>query len=129
MLWAWRRSRAAIVGNAGPENVVVAALDDIDGVDLHVAEMLDRSARRLRPLAERRGVSSRWAAARCAGPAALVRGWGLLALRGIAGQCSRIRRLQRTGKSTGAQCFTPSPMLPVAISVQDALPRSEAWHL
>ena len=45
---------APVVGNPVPENVVVAALDDVDGVDLHIAEMLDRGRRRLRPLAERR---------------------------------------------------------------------------
>jgi hypothetical protein len=45
---------APIGWDPGPENVVVAALDDVDGVDLHIAEMLDRRARRWRPLAERR---------------------------------------------------------------------------
>ena len=44
--------RAAIVGNAAPQNVVVAALDHVDGVDLHIAEMLDRGGGGLRPLAE-----------------------------------------------------------------------------
>ena len=34
--------------------MMVAALDDVDGVDLHIAEMLDRGGRRLRPFAERR---------------------------------------------------------------------------
>jgi hypothetical protein len=34
--------------------VVVAALDDVDGVDLHIAQMFHRSRRRLWPLAERR---------------------------------------------------------------------------
>ena len=34
---------------------MVAALDDVDGVDLHIAEMLDRSRDRLRPVAERLG--------------------------------------------------------------------------
>jgi hypothetical protein len=33
---------------------VVAALDDVDRVDLHVAEVLDRRARSLRAAAERR---------------------------------------------------------------------------
>ena len=32
----------------------MAALDDVDGVDLHVAEVLDGGARRLGPVAERR---------------------------------------------------------------------------
>ena len=45
---------APIFGNAGPENVMVAALDHVDGVDLHIAEMVDRGGGGLRPLAERR---------------------------------------------------------------------------
>ena len=37
--------------------MMVAALDDVDGVDLHIAEMVDRGRRRRRPPAEwRRGV-------------------------------------------------------------------------
>src|SRR3954466_3349490 len=32
---------ATIVGNACKEDMVVAALDDVDRVDLHIAEMLD----------------------------------------------------------------------------------------
>ena len=35
--------RAAIFGDTGPQNMVVTALDDVDGVNLHVAEMLHRS--------------------------------------------------------------------------------------
>ena len=34
--------RASIIGDAIPEDMMVAALDDVDGIDLHVAEMLDR---------------------------------------------------------------------------------------
>src|SRR3954462_2632950 len=45
--------RAAIFGNTVPENVVMAALDDIDGVDLHIAKMVDRGGDRLRAIAER----------------------------------------------------------------------------
>ena len=45
---------AAILGNAREEDVMVAALDDVDGVDLHVAQVLDRGPRRLSPAAERR---------------------------------------------------------------------------
>ena len=45
---------AAVVGNPVPEDMVVAALDDVDGVDLHVTQMFDRGHRRLRPVAERR---------------------------------------------------------------------------
>jgi hypothetical protein len=33
---------AAVGGNAGIEHVVVAALDDVDGVNLHIAQLLDR---------------------------------------------------------------------------------------
>ena len=47
--------RALIVGDAGPEDMVMGPLDDIDGVDLHIAEMLHRRGRRLRTVAERRG--------------------------------------------------------------------------
>ena len=46
--------RAPVVGDTGPENMMVAAFDDVDGVDLHIAQMPDRGGRRLRPLAERR---------------------------------------------------------------------------
>ena len=46
--------RAPVFGNAAPENMVVAALDHVDGVDLHVAEMFDGRRRRVRPLTERR---------------------------------------------------------------------------
>ncbi len=45
--------RAAIIGDAAEENVVVAALDHVDGVDLHIAEMLHRGGSGRRPLAER----------------------------------------------------------------------------
>src|ERR1043165_424610 len=44
---------AAISGNARVEDLVVGALDHMDRIDLDVAEMLDRSARRPRPVAER----------------------------------------------------------------------------
>src|SRR6266702_6622022 len=46
--------RAPVIRDAGPENMVVGALDDVDGVDLDVAEMLYRGRRRLRSLPERR---------------------------------------------------------------------------
>ena len=46
---------APVSRNARIENVVMAAFDHIDGVDLHVAQMRNRRARRLRPVAERRG--------------------------------------------------------------------------
>ena len=45
---------APIAGDPAPENMVVAALDDVDGVDLHIAEMFDGGGCRLRALAERR---------------------------------------------------------------------------
>ena len=40
--------RAAIFGDTVPQNMVVTALDDVDGIDLHVAEMFNRSRNRLR---------------------------------------------------------------------------------
>ena len=46
---------AAIVGNAGVEDVVMAALDHIDGVDLHIAEMGDGIGHRRGTRTERRG--------------------------------------------------------------------------
>ena len=46
---------APVSRNARIEDVVMAALDHVDGVDLHVAQMRHRRGRRLRPLAERRG--------------------------------------------------------------------------
>ena len=45
---------AAIGGDAAIEDVMMAALDHVDGVDLHIAEMVDRRRHRLRPGAERR---------------------------------------------------------------------------
>src|SRR4051812_11311957 len=45
---------APIVRNAGVEDLVVAALDHVNGIDLHVAEMLHGSGCRGRPCAERR---------------------------------------------------------------------------
>ena len=65
---------APVGGDAGPQDVVMGALDDVDGVDLHIAEMLDRGGGRLRPLAERRGVSSRWARSQMRRASVLVRG-------------------------------------------------------
>ncbi len=46
--------RAPVIRDAGPQNVMVAALDDVDGVDLDITEMFHRGGRRLRPFAERR---------------------------------------------------------------------------
>ena len=45
---------APVSRDAREQDLVMAALHHIDGVDLHVAEMLDRGARRLGPVAERR---------------------------------------------------------------------------
>jgi hypothetical protein len=44
---------APIFGDPSPENMVMAALDDVDGVDLHIAEMFNGGGGRLRALAER----------------------------------------------------------------------------
>lgn len=46
---------APVRRNARIEDVVMAALDHVDGVDLHVAEMPHRRGGRRRPIAERRG--------------------------------------------------------------------------
>ena len=43
---------AGIGRNPVPENVMVTALDHVDGIDLHIAEVFDRRGRRLRSLAE-----------------------------------------------------------------------------
>ena len=47
---------AAVVRDAGEQDVMVTALDDVDGVDLDIAEMRDRIGGRLRSVAEGRGV-------------------------------------------------------------------------
>ena len=46
--------RAPVFRDAGAQDMMMAALDDVDGVDLHIAEMLDRRRGRLRPVAKRR---------------------------------------------------------------------------
>ena len=45
---------AAIARDTGIKDMMVGALDDIDGVDLNVTELFDHSSDRLRPVAERR---------------------------------------------------------------------------
>jgi hypothetical protein len=45
---------APVSGNARKQDVVMGALDHVDGVDLHVAQMRHRGACRLGPVAERR---------------------------------------------------------------------------
>ena len=60
---------AAIFRNPVPQNMMVTALDHVDGVDLHIAEMLDRGGGGLRPLAEwRRDCRAAGRAARSGGP-------------------------------------------------------------
>ena len=86
--------RAPIGGDAGLENVMVAALDDVDRVDLHIAQMLHRRRNSPRSGAERRAASSRWARSQICRALALVRGRVSVA-RGIARQCNRIRREKR----------------------------------
>ena len=44
---------AGVIGDAAIENMMVRALDHVDGVDLHVAEMLDRRRNRPGAAAER----------------------------------------------------------------------------
>ena len=46
---------APVSRNARIQDVVMAAFDHVDGVDLHIAQMLHRRARRRGPVAERRG--------------------------------------------------------------------------
>ena len=46
---------AAIFRDPAPQDVVVTAFDDIDGINLHVAEVLHRRSYRLCSPAERRG--------------------------------------------------------------------------
>jgi hypothetical protein len=55
MVCAWRRCSRRYPGNARVENVVMAAFDHVDGVDLHIAQMFHRGVRRRGPAAERRG--------------------------------------------------------------------------
>ena len=47
---------ALVRRDARVEDVVMAALDHMDGVDLYVAEVLDRGAGRLGSVTERRGL-------------------------------------------------------------------------
>jgi hypothetical protein len=44
---------APVAGDARPENVVMATLDHIDRIDLHITQMLNGNARGLRPVAKR----------------------------------------------------------------------------
>jgi hypothetical protein len=45
--------RAPVIRNAREQDMVVAAFDDVDGIDLHVTEMGDRVGNGLRPCTER----------------------------------------------------------------------------
>ena len=86
---------AAIGGDAAVEDVMVAALDHIDGVDLHIAEMLDRG--RASPPAPRRTAPAYPAAgraARCAGPGSWSEG-GERSCGASRRQCSRIRAAEQ----------------------------------
>src|SRR5262245_2429632 len=47
--------RTLVAGNAREEDVMMAALDHVDRVDLHVAQVLHRSASGRRTVAKRRG--------------------------------------------------------------------------
>src|SRR6267143_5903161 len=46
---------ASVSGNARVQDLVMAAFDHIDSVDLHIAQVLHRGASRLGPAAKRRG--------------------------------------------------------------------------
>ena len=47
---------APVLRNARVQDLVMASLDDVDRVDLHVTEVLDGGAHRPRAIAERRGL-------------------------------------------------------------------------
>ena len=102
---------AAVVGNPATENVVVAALDHVDGVDLHIAEMLDRGGRRRRPVAERRRRVEPLGAQPDPAGLGLAQGTGIA--RGIARQCSGFAQ-QREAESRlrAARCPLPAGSLP-----------------
>src|SRR5690349_7734801 len=72
---------AAIGRDAAIEDVMVAALDHVDGVDLHIAEVLDRGRDRSRSLAERR----RHVQPLCLQPDAARQGFGQEVGFGLAG--------------------------------------------
>ena len=46
--------RATIIGNARPQDMMMAPLDDVDGVDLQIAQMLYGAKGRAPPVAKRR---------------------------------------------------------------------------
>ena len=73
---------ALIARNARIENMMVGALDHMDGVDLDIAEMGDRGRDRRRAVAERRRVSSRCARSQIRRASIGLRETGLVA-RGI----------------------------------------------
>ena len=75
---------AAVGRDAAEQDVVMAALDHVDGVDLHIAEMGDRIRHGLRAVTERRALSSRWACSQICRACVVVSGRGLGA-RDIAG--------------------------------------------
>ena len=127
---------AAIGRDAAIENVVMAALDHVDGVDLHIAEMVHRRRDRLRPGAER------LAAYRAAGRAARFAGPRLWSGDGVrsrgASRGNVIGFADVTSPDSGYRPLRtgitppllPSPTLPVAISAsQEARPGWGAWHL
>ena len=115
---------APVAGNAGPQNVVVATFDDVNGVDLHVAELLHRSRRCRRPLAERRQRVEPLGAQPDPPGRGLGQGMGSIGAEHRAGTVAGFAR------QASAQRFGRSPILPVAVSgSQEALPRSAVWHL
>jgi len=100
------RNRLGDNSDAAIENVVMAALDHVDGVDLHIAEMRYRVRRGCRPLAE---TALRYPAA---GLSQIRRpgswsGGGVSVLRGICPQSSRIRALNILGTFRGMLSACP----------------------
>jgi len=91
---------------------MMAAFDDVDGVDLHIAEMGDRIGHGLRPIAERRRYIEPLRAQPDAAASRLVKGWRLAA-RDMARQSSRIRTVgaiwqeSRAGQSSAALIASP----------------------
>ena len=128
---------AGIGRDAAIENVVMAALDDVDGVDLHIAEMVHGGGNRLRPSAKRfAAYQAAGHAARFAGPR-FWSGDGVQsrgASRGNVIGFADVTSPDSRDISPYGPGLTPpllrSPTLPVAISAsQEARPGWGALHL
>src|SRR5690242_1240326 len=110
------------------EEVVVAALDHVDGVDLHIADMFDRDRDRSRSLADRRCRVQ----ALCLQPDAARQGFGQEVGFGLAGHSPGTYPDSASHAAGRPGYRLPRPtILPVETSgdSQDALPRSATEHL